>query len=154
MVIIYMCYGSAHSSVVAASIHVGLLPVNRIPTYKEIVSLPHYDKTRSNQIGIPFYFGKDEFNNNVYIVGAKSGRKIVIKAIYSFMSLYGITEKEILIIDALPTIGLTTKIGGITSRRFGIISIGRPITVYGIIKKYNNFIKLVSDVKTKFQIKS
>lgn len=154
MIIVYMCYGSAHSSVVAASIHVGFLPTDRVPSYFEIVSLPHYDKTKHNQIGIPFYMGRDEFNNDVYILGAKNGRKIVIKAAYSFLSQYGISKKEIIFIDALPTIGLTTKIGGIASRRLGAVLIGRPLTVYGIIKKYNNFVKLVTDVKTNFQIKT
>ncbi|MGI1691139.1 DUF3189 family protein [Thermoanaerobacter uzonensis] len=154
MIIVYMCYGSAHSSVVAASIHIGLLPIDRVPTYEEIVSLPHYDKTSNDEIGTLFYMGKDEFGNHVYIVGARNGREIVTKAIYSFLSLYGISEKDILVVDALPTIGLTTKIGGITSRRLGIIFLGRPITVYGILKKYNNFVKLVTDIKIKLQIRS
>ncbi|MGB3963216.1 MAG: DUF3189 family protein, partial [Tepidanaerobacteraceae bacterium] len=35
MKIFYCCYGSAHSSVVAASIHLGLLPSDRVPTSRE-----------------------------------------------------------------------------------------------------------------------
>ncbi|NNG66084.1 DUF3189 family protein [Caldanaerobacter subterraneus] len=151
MVIIYMCYGSAHSSVVAASIHIGLLPTDRVPSFREIISLPHYDKTSNEEIGTLFYMGKDEFGNEVYIVGARNGRDVVTKAIYSFLNLYGISEKEVLVVDALPAIGITTKIGGIASRRLGIISLGRPITVYGILKRYKNFVELVTAIKTKLQ---
>ncbi|QSZ27943.1 DUF3189 family protein [Aceticella autotrophica] len=154
MIIAYVCYGSAHSSIVAASIHVGLLPMRKLPTYEEIISLPHYDITDGSQIGIPFYMGTDEFYNDVYAIGAKNGRKILIKAVYSFLEETAISKDEIILIDALPTIGLLTKIGGMASRRFKMVSIGRPITVYGILKKYDNFIKLVKEVKNKLEIKS
>ncbi|MGB9809508.1 MAG: DUF3189 family protein, partial [Caldanaerobacter sp.] len=68
-----------------------------------------------------------------------------------FLTIFGISKKEILVVDALPAIGLTTKIGGFASRRLGIISLGRPITVYGILKRYKNFVELVTDIKTKLQ---
>ncbi|MBP2071319.1 DUF3189 family protein [Thermoanaerobacterium butyriciformans] len=151
MIVAYICYGSAHSSIVAASIHVGLLPNDRIPTFDEILSLPHYDLTEGNQIGIPFYMGIDEYDNDVYAIGAKSGRKIMMKAVRSFLKESGIGENEILLIDTLPAIGLLTKLGGMTSRRFKIISVGRPFTVYGIIKKYNNFLDIVNKVKSRLK---
>ncbi|ADL69241.1 DUF3189 family protein [Thermoanaerobacterium thermosaccharolyticum] len=151
MIVAYICYGSAHSSIVAASIHVGLLPSDRIPTFDEILSMPHYDLTDGNQIGIPFYMGIDEYDNDVYAIGAKSGRKIMMKAVRSFLKESGIGENEIMLIDTLPAIGLLTKVGGMTSRRFKIISVGRPFTVYGIIKKYNNFLDIVNKVKSSLK---
>ncbi|WP_434564285.1 DUF3189 family protein [Thermoanaerobacterium thermosaccharolyticum] len=151
MIVAYICYGSAHSSIVAASIHVGLLPSDRIPTFDEILSMPHYDLTDGNQIGIPFYMGIDEYDNDVYAIGAKSGRKIMMKAVRSFLKESGIGENEIMLIDTLPAIGLLTKLGGMTSRRFKIISVGRPFTVYGIIKKYNNFLDIVNKVKSSLK---
>ncbi|OXT07857.1 hypothetical protein CE561_06390 [Thermoanaerobacterium thermosaccharolyticum] len=151
MIVAYICYGSAHSSIVAASIHVGLLPSDRIPTFDEILSMPHYDLTDDNQIGIPFYMGIDEYDNDVYAIGAKSGRKIMMKAVRSFLKESGIGENEIMLIDTLPAIGLLTKVGGMTSRRFKIISVGRPFTVYGIIKKYNNFLDIVNKVKSSLK---
>lgn len=151
MIVAYICYGSAHSSIVASAIHVGLLPNNRIPTYEEIISLPHYDVTESSQIGIPFYMGLDEFDNDIYAIGAKNGRDIMIKACKSYLRQSGISEDEIMLIDALPAIGIETKIGGMASRRFNIVSLGRPFTVYGIIKKYKNFIDLVKNVKCKLK---
>lgn len=151
MIVAYICYGSAHSSIVAASIHVGLLPNDRIPSYEEIISLPHYDTTDGNQIGIPFYMGIDEFDNDVYAIGAKNGRKIMIRAVYSFLRESGIDKDEIMFVDALPAIGIMTKIGGMTSRKFRIVSVGRPFTVYGILRKYKNFIDLVNNVKSKLK---
>jgi Protein of unknown function (DUF3189). len=95
--------------------------------------------------------GIDEYDNDVYAIGAKSGRKIMMKAVRSFLKESGIGENEILLIDTLPAIGLLTKLGGMTSRRFKIISVGRPFTVYGIIKKYNNFLDIVNKVKSRLK---
>lgn len=151
MIITYICYGSAHSSIVAACIHVGLLPDDRTPTFEEIVSMPHYDLTEGNQIGIPFYIGIDEFDNDVYAIGAKSGRNIMMKAVRSFLKECGIDENEIMLIDTLPAIGILTKLGGMTSRKFKIVSVGRPFTVYGIIKKYKNLLDIVNKVKSNLK---
>lgn len=75
----------------------------------------------------------------------------MMKAVKSFLRESGISEKEIMLIDTLPAIGLMTKFGGMTSRRFKMISIGRPFTVYGIIKKYKNFLDIVNSVKSRLK---
>ena len=151
MKIFYCCYGSAHSSVVAASIHLGLLPMSRIPTAREFKLLPHYDKTESFEIGTPFYMGKDEYNSDVFILGMASQRKLIKKAILSFLAHLGLDAQDLMIIDTLKSVNLITKIGGFTSRRLGLVRIGRPLTIIGIKQKYREFIKLVNDVKRREQ---
>ena len=59
MKIIYSCYGGAHSSVVASAIHLGYLPMNRIPTEDEILSIPYYDQSPKELRGTPIYIGTD-----------------------------------------------------------------------------------------------
>ena len=149
MNIFYCCYGSAHSSVVAASIHLGLLPVKRIPSAKEFERLPHYDKTESFEIGTPFYMGKDEYDSDLFILGMKSHRKLIKKAVLSFLEHMSLETQDFLMIDTLKNVNFITKIGGFTSRRLGIISIGRPLTIIGIQQKYWDFVKLVQCVKKR-----
>ncbi len=151
MKIFYCCYGSAHSSVVAASIHLGLLPSNRVPTFREFIVLPHYDKTESFEIGTPFYMGKDEYNSEIFILGMGSERKLVKRAILSFLTHAGINTQDVMIIDTLKNVNLITKIGGFASRRLGLVTIGRPLTILGIQQRYRDFVKLVMQVKTKEQ---
>jgi len=43
--VIYHCYGGAHSSVTAANIHLGLLPRERTPGYRELISQKLFDHT-------------------------------------------------------------------------------------------------------------
>jgi hypothetical protein len=149
MKIFYCCYGSAHSSVVAASIHLGLLPVERIPTSKEIEHLPHYDKTESFEIGTPFFMGRDEYDSEIFILGMASERKLIKKAILSFLKHLSLDTQDLMMIDALKNVNLLTKIGGFTSRRLGLVRIGRPLTIIGIQQKYRHFVKLVQGVKKR-----
>lgn len=149
MKVIYYCYGSAHSSVVAASLHVGLIPRDRPPTKQEILSLPYFDKTDSKDIGKCFYVGRDEGGNEVFILGMGSTREVVKRAIVSVLALYGIPRDDLLFVDALPEIGVLAKMGGLLSRRLGLVGLGRPLSVLGVQRHYPNLLRLVCQVRRK-----
>ncbi|MBP2032000.1 hypothetical protein J2Z42_000665 [Clostridium algifaecis] len=72
MIVIYHDVGGAHSTAVAANIHINKLPINKIPSKSELLNLPTFDKIEKNQIGRLIYIGKDEFNARVYTLDAKS----------------------------------------------------------------------------------
>ena len=57
MIIIYRCYGGTHSSVMAASIHLELLPGDRKPAGKELLALPYFDRQNGADFGKIFYMG-------------------------------------------------------------------------------------------------
>ncbi|MDI3534312.1 MAG: hypothetical protein PWQ82_677 [Thermosediminibacterales bacterium] len=145
----YHCYGSAHSSVVAASIHLGLLPSDRIPTAEEFVKLPLYDKTDSYKIGYPFYIGTDNKGIDVFVIGMLNQEKIVVNALNSILTEYGLDPKLCLMVETLKLVNITTRVGGFLSRRLKLVSVGRPLTIYGIQKNYKKFIYLVEKVKAK-----
>lgn len=147
MKVIYNCYGSAHSSVLAAGIHVGLLPEDRVPTFGEITALPHYDQTETEEIGTIYYFGEDELGSQVYILGMKSSPKVVKRAIFSMLEEFDIDRTELVLVDSLPYVNNMTRIGGFLSRGLGLVKIGRPLTVYGLQKSYSRFVNLVQGVK-------
>ncbi|MCR4430081.1 MAG: DUF3189 family protein [Tepidanaerobacteraceae bacterium] len=149
MKIFYYCYGSAHSSVVAASIHLGMLPSDRLPSAKEIEMLPHFDKTDSCEIGTPFFMGIDEYETEIFITGMTNERHLVKKAIYSFLRHSGIDESDLMMVDALKYVNLKTRLGGFLSRRMGLVALGRPLTIKGILEKYADFLALVKETKHK-----
>lgn len=149
MKIFYYCYGGAHSSVVAASIHLGMLPSDRFPSAKEIESLPHFDKTDSCEIGTPFFMGVDEYETEIFITGMTNERQLVKKTIYSFLRHSGIDESDLMMIDALKYVNFKTRIGGFLSRRMGLVALGRPLAIKGILEKYTDFLLLVKQTKQK-----
>jgi len=152
MKIIYHCYGSSHTSVVSAAIHLGYLPDDRVPCRDEILRLPHYDKTEPEEIGSLFFMGVDEEGNEVYIMGMENGKEIVRRAILDFIRIFDIDPNSLYLVDSLKLANPTTKVGGILSRRLHLEALGRPLTVYGIQKNYMNFVKLVKHVKEQLKL--
>ncbi|AZR72760.1 hypothetical protein BBF96_04745 [Anoxybacter fermentans] len=151
MKIFYYCYGSAHSSVLAAALHTGMLSIDRLPSIQEIVNLPHYDKTENSEIGTPFFYGYDEMDNEVYIIGMGAGKEVVLNSIKSLLKDCGIPGTSYVFINTLSKVNWWTRIGGFLSRALGLVSLGRPLTVYGLKKTYFEFVKMV--VKAKRDIK-
>ncbi|MGI6574450.1 MAG: DUF512 domain-containing protein [bacterium] len=143
MKIIYCCYGSAHSSVIAAAIHLNRLPWHRVPTAQEILQQPHFDQTKNEEIGTLFFIGVDQWGNEVFILGLGADRVINHRAIDSLLSLCNYPSCEVRLIDSLIAIHPLTRIGGFFSRRLGLVSIGRPIVLLGIRLSYPCLLNLV-----------
>ena len=145
--IFYHCYGSSHSSVVAAAIHCGYLPKDRIPTTTELLNTPHYDRTMTRDLGTPFLIGRDPLGYEVYILGRKSAAQLIENLIPSVLKYYGYPPQKILLVNALERLHLLTTVGGTLSRGLGLITIGRPLTIWGIKMSYFNFVELVDSVQ-------
>ncbi len=152
MIILYHCYGGTHSSVLAAAIHLNILPEHRLPTFNEIASLPQYDRRNNSEIGEPVFYGKDEFGNKVYIQGMGKAERIVKNLLDSFLKIKGISKKQVKLINTLGNINTITRVGGFLSRNLGLIIPGRRLTVWGIQLNYSKFLKTVKRVKKEISI--
>lgn len=153
MRIFYYCYGSAHSSVIAAAIHLGKLPANRLPTISEICGLPDFDRSSEHQLGMIHYKGKDEWGNRVYTVGLGSNPPMACRTLQSMVHLLG-DPKEFRFYNALQCLKLTGKIGGALSRRYGLRCIGRPLAAWGVRRSYPLLVALVETVKEELRVAS
>ncbi|SNS23992.1 Protein of unknown function [Anaerovirgula multivorans] len=152
MKIVYSCFGGAHSSVVTAAIHMGYLPMNRLPSKEEILAVPNYDKAQNHEIGMPHHMGVDARNHMIYIMGMGHSRGYYTKMLYEFYNeIIPNKKKDIVIIDVTSLLNNRTRLGGFMSRRLNIVGIGRPLTVYGIQKNYRYFTELVRTVKETIQ---
>jgi hypothetical protein len=146
----YRCYGSAHSSIISASIHVGIMPSHKVPDKEKILDLPFFDKTPNELIGTPLYFGEDENGYNVYAIGMASDKGHVEKSIQKILGLYNIPHKNLIFIDTLHRVGVSTRLGGFLSRRLEWVSIGRPLVIWSLQQNYKNFVELVKKVKNHY----
>lgn len=149
MKLFYHCYGGAHTSVTCAAIHLGFLPLNRIPTPYEFLSIPHYDRMENEDLGTPQYFGRDELGIDIYVIGFKNACDIMIPTIKSYLNANNIPSKDVLFVEALVKLHPITAIGGFSSRKLHLIRLGHSLTVWGIRKSYPIFVELVSGVKEK-----
>lgn len=143
--LIYHCYGSAHSSVVAAAIHLGRLPSDRLPSKEEVLRLPDFDRARSEEIGTLFFKGKDPYGTMVYTVGFGRYWECGVRAFRSMLEIHGCRQFHL--VRALDSITLLTKVGGSLSRHYGWPAVGRPLAAWGIRRSYPQLLSLVTRVK-------
>jgi len=147
MKIIYHCYGGAHSSVTAASIHLGLLPADRVPGLKAFWEIPYYDRQENDEHGHIFFMGLDEAGNEIFF-SARRGRPLVFEGVFkSLASIFEVPAEEYLLVDVMKNVNWTMKLGGYLSRRCGFIKIGRPIVTRGTQAAYLQVVDLVQKVK-------
>jgi hypothetical protein len=137
--------------VVAAAIHCGLLPADRVPSYDQFLAIPFYDRTEPALIGQPYLMGRDERGNDVYFMGMWNQRTSVTAAIHTILDLAGVGQRQYLLQDAFPLINFSTKLGGLLSKRYCLTGIGRKITVWGIKRQYPRFVALVAAVKISLE---
>ena len=147
MKIIYHCYGGSHSSVLAASLHLGLLPRNRLPTPAEISRLPYYDGQTAKDHGHLRYIGTDEQGHQVFIIGKRNLGKIFGRILKGVAAIFSGGE-EIVTVNTMPYVNWLMMVGGFTSRRLGWVRLGRPIVIRGTLHSYYGFLELVNTVKT------
>lgn len=147
MIVIYHDVGGAHSTPIAANIHINNLPIDRVPDKNEILSLPTFDKIRKDQLGHLLYIGEDEFGFKVYTIGRKYKPNIVIPAIVDSFNIAGVKPEELYIVDTHPTVNIWMKIGGFSSRGLNLVTFGRPIVTYGSLKAYTDIVNIVTGVK-------
>lgn len=149
MHVIYHDIGGSHSSVVATYVHLNKLPIDRIPSSKEILEVPLFDKLERHQIGRLIFHGIDEYSNRVYTLSRLNYEHPIKNAIKSVPKIIGLKEDEICLVDTSPSANFLMKLGGGSSRKFKMVSFGRPIVAYAITKAYSDIVDIVNKTKLK-----
>lgn len=150
MIIIYNCYGGSHSSVASASIHAGLIKDNKVPTAKELMNLPFYDRQVAKDHGHIRFIGEDEKGNKIYVTSKHNMGYEYEKTLRSIASILDFPNEKITYIDTMPYVNWLMMLGGFLSRRLGWIKIGRPIVIKGTQLSFFKFGHLVNVVKYKY----
>ena len=145
MMVFYQCYGGAHTSIVAAHLHLGLLSEATTPSVGRIMVLPFFDRAKREDFGRPLFLGRDEDGHEVYALGLAHAAPAGLGAIGS---LFQLAECENpLVVDTLSGLGLLARIGGGLSRQVGLVALGRPLVAYGVRRVYPRLATTVAAVK-------
>ena len=151
MILIYHDVGGAHSTAVAANIHINKLPHNKIPDKEQILKVPTFDKITKEQIGHLLYIGEDEFGIKVYTLGRKYSKKHMLAVLTDMFNLLKRNNEKLYIVDTHPAVNLWMKIGGFSSRALGLVGFGRPIVTYGTLTAYKNIADIVENTKKQIE---
>lgn len=151
MIVIYHDVGGAHSSAVAANIHINKLPMDKIPESAEILNLPTFDKLEKKDIGRLIYIGEDEFGARVYTLSRQYKPNLVIPAISDMYNILNGNLKGFFLADTSPSVNNLMRIGGFSSRRLGLVSFGRPIVTKGTLAAYSQIVDIVRKAKEQMK---
>jgi hypothetical protein len=149
MIIVYEDVGGAHSSCIAANLHINKLPYDRIPTSDELMALPTFDKITKSQYGRLIHIGDDEFGNQIYTISRQRKPELVIPAITDMFNILNPDSSDLLVVCTQPKVNIWMKIGGGSSRRLNLVAFGRPIVIYGCKKAYYSIVDLVKTVRNQ-----
>ena len=149
MMVVYHCFGGTHTSAVAAAIHLGRLPRDRIPRAEELLRLPLFDRVSASDWGQLTEVGRDGFGHRVFVMGRGPGGVATVRALLSGFCLAGGPGQGdgLLLVDTLPAAGWPMRVGGYLSRRVGLVSLGRPLVIWGTQKAYPRLVELVRQVE-------
>jgi len=147
MKIIYHCYGGAHSSVTAAAVHLGWLPTDRVPGKEELKQIPYFDRPIAKDHGNIRFMGKDDNDNEIYIVGRRNESKIFQNVAGGLADIFNLSGEQIRFIDVMPYVNWKMMLGGFTSRKIGFTWFGRPVIIAGTRWSYWRIVGLVHRVK-------
>lgn len=148
--IIYTCYGGTHSSPVAAAIHLGRLPRDKIPTPKQLMDTPLFDKVDGDGRGQLVLAGTDRFGHDVYVVGrGKETVATLQNTIVSAWTLVSDRTVPVELFDTLQCVNTLMRIGGYLSRGAGQTKLGRPLVIYGTRLAYPRLVDLVQHVEKR-----
>lgn len=127
----------------------GLLDPETTPTRQVLLSLPYFDTQQSKDHGILQFVGEDERGDMVFSVGLETAAEQAIRAINNLLAIANVQEPRLIFIATMPTVNTWMKLGGVTSRAFGLKKIGRPLVIQGTQKAYPKIVLLVQEVKGK-----
>lgn len=144
--VVYVCYGSAHSSIVAANLHLGRLPLHRRALPAEVLAAPHFDELPHNRVGTLLEMGRDARGHRVYALGLGPHRQALGRCLQDLTESLGVPRGSLALVDALSGSHPTTRVGGFLSRRLGLVGLGRPLAVSGVLADYSRFTALVSRI--------
>jgi hypothetical protein len=147
MKIIYHCFGGAHSSVIAAAIHLNQLSASEKPEPQDILKCAYFDEVPTEKQGVIHYLGKDEKGNDVYNMGCGGAGAIMERALPDILKTYGVSADDLYMVDTLGCVNFPMRLGGYISRRLGVVNVGRPLVLKGSIMAYPALAKLVGKVK-------
>jgi len=127
--VFYACYAGTHSSILAASLHLGLLKEDC-----KVCDLPFFDRRISCDIGVPVKVGMDPNGAEVYAVGTGWLSSAIEKPVCDLIEVASPKAKAC-ICSVRGFLDFWARIGGFTSRRCRMIWPGRPLIASSLEKK-------------------
>jgi len=148
--IIYHCFGGAHASPTTAAIHLKLISNQHLPAITDFKNISKFDVATSQDHGKLNYLGVDHLGNEIYIMGRAHQAPLVTNLIKEFVKLSGGNPDDYCFINCCQSFNLLMVIGGFSSRRLGLVWLGRPLVSLGTLLAFPKLVGIVQKIWISF----
>lgn len=112
------------------------------------MEIPYYDKTSDSDFGSIRFMGTDEFGNDIYVLGKKSLGNRFSSILMGVAEILG-KQDDLIVVNCMDLVNWSMKLGGFTSRRLGLVALGRPVVSWGTRKAFSQLVNLVEITRLK-----
>ena len=147
-VVVYHCYGGAHTSIVSAALHLGWLPRKRVLEREALEAVEPFDSLET-RIGQIHHLGRDHRGVEVKAMGLGGGTEILWPLYSQLMDLIGWSSGEIIDCHTLPAAGVWLRVGGFVSLRLGLVWPGRFLVIGGVRRAHAQLVGYVEGVERR-----
>ena len=145
MKIFYFCQTGVHTALIAANIHLGLLPKNDIPTAKRISETKYFGSKHRQQIGEILFVGRDSLGNEVYSFGVFKEKELGPRSIDSLLKICKVDSNQYRFVNILDCSHPLTKLGLSVEFLLGKNVLSNRLIATGAKKNYNKIVQIVDN---------
>ncbi len=146
--VVYHCYGGAHTSVVSAALHLGRLPREGVLGRDDFEGLEQFDSLQT-RIGQIHHLGRDRRGVEVKALGLGGGTEVLWPLYLQLMDVVGWKQGEIIGCHTLPAAGWLLRVGGFLSCRLRLTWLGRPLVIRGVRRAHPRLVCYVEGVERR-----
>lgn len=149
MIVIYHGHAGAVSAAVAAAIHSGLLPEDRVPPAREILAVPEVWAVASGTAGRLVWLGRDGQGHDIHFLGHRARFDVLERVVREVGARLGVDTSDILYVDTVPAVGWAARSLGAAVGFLGIGRLALPALVALTRAAYPRLAKLVRQTRAR-----
>lgn len=151
MIFLYIVYhdeGGVHGSLVAALLHLGILPTKTTPSINLLRSIPSFNR-KFNDYGHLVFQGQDQCGNKVYTLGRKNTGPLITNTILSVPQMMDKEKQNVICIDTSKYNNNIVRLGNFCAEGLGLKSLGDYLSAREMLKIYPQLLNMVRKTKLK-----
>lgn len=153
MYVVYYGIGNSFTGSLAARLHLKLIPQDKLSHQHLITEVPLLMRHEKEAMGRLLSIGKDEKNNEVFLLNTGYSETIVLPALKSVFDISQVSQDRLMLIDTTEIYNYLIFIGRLLYHsRFS--TLGSSIIALGMEKQITQIDSLVRNIKERINRKS
>ncbi|UNC92475.1 DUF3189 family protein [Candidatus Contubernalis alkaliaceticus] len=153
MQVIYHSCGGSFTPALAAGIHCGMLPREKYPGKKELLSCSLFHRGTPKNHGVIHYAGSDGKGNEIYFMGSRKAFQILENTLRGVLEIVREDPRKLYFVDTFPLTNLEMRAGMFLYSRKVVTQMAFRLLLKGSQKAFSDFTELIEKVEKDLLLK-